>query len=63
MKSLHGQSNVDPSPFNLSSKLIVRIKEPGQLSRSLSLDGLTTCGSWTNVTILSQSIKRVERDK
>ena len=32
MKSLHGQSNVDPSPFNLSSQLIVKTKKPVLLS-------------------------------
>ena len=32
MKSLHGQSNVDPSPFNLSSQLIVKTKKPVRLS-------------------------------
>ena len=32
MKSLHGQSNVDPSPFNLSSQLIVKTRKPVRLS-------------------------------
>ena len=46
MKSLHGQSNVDPSPFNLSSQLIVKIKEPSRLSMSSVQISITLSWRW-----------------
>ena len=63
MKSLHGQSNVDPSPFNLSSQLIVKIKKPRELSAVQISITTEAVGLVTNVKNFSQSIKRVNRDK